>query len=75
MIEKVAGGQELDASRSAPRFGLRVKRIAFNAIAEGVNTLFFILLLAGARWLVEHLLGQSKFFDSVPVRYFLTLAI
>jgi hypothetical protein len=26
-------------------------------------------LLAGARWLVEHLLGQSKFFDSVPVRY------
>jgi hypothetical protein len=26
-------------------------------------------LLAGARWLVEHLFGQSKFFDYVPVRY------
>ena len=50
-------------------FWRRVTKIAYNAIAEGVNTLFLILLLAGARWLVEHLFGESKFFDSVPIRY------
>jgi hypothetical protein len=50
-------------------FRRRLRKIADNAIAEGVNTVFFILLLAGARWLVEHLFGESKFFDHVPVRY------
>ncbi len=41
-IEKVARDQEIDASRSASRFGSRVnRRIAFNAIAEGINALFF----------------------------------
>jgi hypothetical protein len=29
----------------------RIKKVAYNAIAEGLNTLFLILLLAGARWL------------------------
>jgi len=50
-------------------FRRRLKKIFDNAIAEGVNTFFFILLLAAARWLVEHLFTESKFFDYIPVRY------
>jgi hypothetical protein len=60
-------------ARPHSSFKRRLKRIANNAIAEGVNTLFFILLLAGARWLVEHLFGGSLFFDYVPVRYLFDL--
>ena len=51
-------------------FRRRLQKIVFNAVAEGVNTLFFILLLAGVRWMVAHLFGGSRFFDhshSLPV--------
>jgi hypothetical protein len=48
-------------------------RILNNAIAEGVNTLLFILVLAAARWLVEVFFGKSDFFEgrpfSFPIRY------
>ncbi len=68
------GDNEIQEPRSAgrkrPSSLLRnLQRIAAGAVAGAVNTLFFILLLAGGRWLVEHLFGESKFFDTVPVRY------
>lgn len=47
----------------------RLKRIWNNAVAEGLNTFLFLLLLYGARKLVEWLFGQTKFFDYIPVRY------
>jgi hypothetical protein len=49
--------------------GKRLRRICTNAVAEAFNTLLFMLLLAGAGWLVEHLFGERKLFDYVPVRY------
>jgi hypothetical protein len=56
-------------------FRRRLGKIVKNAVAEGLNLLFFIFLLAGARWLVEHLFGGDRFFDRVPVRYCLILEI
>jgi hypothetical protein len=61
--------KESDSDELLSPFERRFKKILYNALAEGANTLFFILLLAGARWLVEHLFGQGKLFDYVPVRY------
>jgi hypothetical protein len=48
---------------------LRLKRIWNNAVAEGLNTFLFLILLYGARKLVEWLFGEAKFFDYIPVRY------
>jgi|GEM_PF-6274787 len=58
------------APTSSSPFRERLRKIAKNAVAEGVNTFFFIGLLAGGRFLVEHLFNPgSMFFDRFPVHW------